>query len=140
MHIEQLRAFISVCDTHSFSESAKRLIKSQSAITQLIHGLENELSVKLFLRHRRPIETTDAGKMFYPYAVSMLECLREGLEALKATRQDDESFILSYLPASNNVIDYFLYEIKPERLPKLESTIPVQMPGKKIRYTLLEKM
>ena len=121
MHIEQLKAFITVYDTRSFSSAAKQLIKSQSAITQLIHGLENELTAPLFLRHKRPIEPTAAGKAFYPYAVNILSTLQEGVAAAKATLQDDEGFTLSYLASSNNVMDYFLYEAKPETTLHLEN-------------------
>ena len=48
MNINQLYAFTAVYETGNFSESARKLKLTQSAITQLIHSLEKDLDT-LFL-------------------------------------------------------------------------------------------
>ena len=65
MNINQLYAFTAVYETGNFSESARKLKLTQSAITQLIHGLEKDLDTLLFIRSKRPITPTQNGKMYY---------------------------------------------------------------------------
>lgn len=65
--------FISVVENGSFSKAAKELYVSQSAISQQIIRLEEELNVSLFDRSGyRPV-LTKAGKYFYDECKSILE-------------------------------------------------------------------
>ncbi|MCP4952759.1 MAG: LysR family transcriptional regulator [Proteobacteria bacterium] len=50
MNLKQLRAFAEVMETGSVSEAARRLHRSQPAISALIASLENELGIGLFTR------------------------------------------------------------------------------------------
>ncbi|XXK28716.1 LysR family transcriptional regulator [Arenicellales bacterium nBUS_45] len=50
MNLKQLRAFAEVMETGSASEAARRLHRSQPAISALIASLENELGIGLFTR------------------------------------------------------------------------------------------
>lgn len=61
----KIKFFISVVENGSFSKAAKELYLSQSAISQQIVLLEDELGVELFNREGyRPI-LTEAGKYYY---------------------------------------------------------------------------
>lgn len=59
--IRQLRAFISVAETGSFTDAAKMMNLTQPAISVLVADLERELELKLFDRTSRSVSLTDAG-------------------------------------------------------------------------------
>ncbi|MFT5114726.1 MAG: DNA-binding transcriptional LysR family regulator [Parasphingorhabdus sp.] len=50
MDLKHLRAFREVVNTGSVSEAARRLHRSQPAISAVIANLENELGIQLFIR------------------------------------------------------------------------------------------
>jgi DNA-binding transcriptional LysR family regulator len=58
----QLTAFIATAATLSFTRAAKQLGITQSALSQRIRQLENELGVTLLNRSSRGVELTEAGK------------------------------------------------------------------------------
>lgn len=56
---------MAVVECGSFSAAGKALFMSQSAVSQQINNLEEELGVQLFDRnHYRP-KLTDAGQFYY---------------------------------------------------------------------------
>ncbi|WP_261815588.1 LysR family transcriptional regulator [Vibrio gallicus] len=59
--IDAIEAFILAAENGSFSIAAKKLGKSQSAISQLIHNLEIDLGYELFTRNGRFISLNDNG-------------------------------------------------------------------------------
>lgn len=68
MEIRQLRYFIAVADTLSFSRAAEIVYLSQPALSRQINDLEKELCLPLFSRSTRAVELTEAGKAFVPIA------------------------------------------------------------------------
>lgn len=60
--LDQLRVFVAIVDTGSFSGAARRLARAQSAISHSIHSLEASLEISLFERGGRLPQTTEAGK------------------------------------------------------------------------------
>ena len=65
MLIRQMRYFVTVVDENSFTEAAEKLFISQSAISQQIKALEEELGVSLMIREKRKFTLTPAGAYFY---------------------------------------------------------------------------
>ena len=65
MLLRQLKYFLAVVDTGSFTEAAAQCFISQSAISQQIQALERELGVELIHRENRKFALTEAGKYFY---------------------------------------------------------------------------
>ena len=64
MNLNQLRYFVSVAENGSFTKAAVQHYISQTAITQQIHALEENIGAKLFDRNSRPVSLTPAGKVF----------------------------------------------------------------------------
>lgn len=63
--LKQIRYFQIVVRCNSFTEAAEECYISQSAISQQIRALENELGVKLLKREKRKFSLTPAGEHFY---------------------------------------------------------------------------
>lgn len=69
---DRYEIFLKVCETESFSRAAKALNYTQSAISQMIAGLEEELGVQLFVRVNRGVILTDNGTRLIPYIQEMV--------------------------------------------------------------------
>lgn len=71
----QLRAFVHVAQTGQFTLAAQKMHITQSALSTLIKELENSLNLRLFDRHTRMVELTEAGTRFYAEAGKTLDTL-----------------------------------------------------------------
>lgn len=65
----KLLSFISLCDTKSFTATAKELNLTQPAVSQHIKALEQEYDVKLLTREGNEIHLTQAGEIMLKYAL-----------------------------------------------------------------------
>lgn len=61
------RIFCSVVENKSFTRVAEMLNYSQSAVSQTVKSLENELGTALVTRDKGGIELTGDGREYYPY-------------------------------------------------------------------------
>lgn len=73
MNINQLKYFLAVAEFKSFTKAANLHYISQTAITQQIHTLEEQMGVTLVDRSKRPIALTPAGHVFQVEAKAILE-------------------------------------------------------------------
>ncbi|MBO5033241.1 MAG: LysR family transcriptional regulator [Lachnospiraceae bacterium] len=73
MMLRQLQYFHTVVRTGSFTEAAEECFISQSAISQQIKALENDLGVKLLIRENRSFHLTEAGEYLYQKSGQLLE-------------------------------------------------------------------
>ena len=62
MEIRQLRAFVAIAESGTFTAGAKRVHVTQAAISMQIRQLENELGARLFIRAPRRVVLTEAGE------------------------------------------------------------------------------
>lgn len=82
MRLEYIRSFIGVVNYKSFSLAAKYLYLSQPTISTHIKQLENELGVQLLVRSTKDVLLSEEGKVFYPYALQLLETESRALNQL----------------------------------------------------------
>ena len=61
MDIQNIRAFLMVAETTSFSRAAEKLFITQPAISKRIATLEDSLDCKLFDRLGKKVQLTQAG-------------------------------------------------------------------------------
>lgn len=83
MDINQLNCFISVAQTLNFSEAARRNYVSQSTVSRYISDLEKEFGVQLFTRSHRDVLITNEGKTLLPYAIEIVDTLKNAKTVIK---------------------------------------------------------
>lgn len=77
MELWQLRTFVAVAETLNFTKASEKLNLTQSAISHQIKALEEEFRVPLFIRAKRGVILTDAGKIALEYAHEIIEKAEE---------------------------------------------------------------
>lgn len=77
MEIRQLRYFVGIAETGRFSEASKQMFISQSAVSQQIKALEEELGTQLFVRQAHYVELTESGRELLPLARKVLRSITE---------------------------------------------------------------
>lgn len=77
MELRQIHYYLEVVERGSFTKAAEACFISQSAISQQIKSLEEELGVPLLLRQGRSFSLTPAGDYFYRKTKSWLEELEQ---------------------------------------------------------------
>ncbi|MBQ8264220.1 MAG: LysR family transcriptional regulator [Oscillospiraceae bacterium] len=73
MNLKQLRYFVTLAETESFTKAAVQHYIAQTAITQQIRILEERVGAKLVNRDSRPVSLTPAGRVFLKEARDILE-------------------------------------------------------------------
>ena len=128
--LELYRIFQEVAEEGSVSAAAKNLYISQSAVSQSIRQLEEQLGVRLFTRGARGVTLTGEGAILYDYIRSALSLIASG-EAKLAQARDlllgelvigasdtiTSCFLLPYL-------DHFHHECPGIKLKILNGTSP----------------
>ncbi|MCI5844204.1 MAG: LysR family transcriptional regulator [Oscillospiraceae bacterium] len=84
MDFHQLQYFVAIVESGSITAAAKKLFLSQPPLSMQMKQLEKELGCILFLRGAREIQLTEAGKLLYNRAKSLLELRRVTEEELAA--------------------------------------------------------
>ena len=73
MTLQQLKYVITVAETGTITEAAKKLYISQPSLTNAIHELEKEMNVEIFHRTNKGIDISKEGEDFLGYARQVLE-------------------------------------------------------------------
>ena len=103
MTINQLEYFVTAANCLNFTEAGKKHYISQTAITQQIQNLEEQLNVKLFIRDKRKLSLTPAGKVFLEEARAIIERTKRAIEKTeKAASGDAGNISIGYVKGYEN--------------------------------------
>jgi DNA-binding transcriptional LysR family regulator len=83
MELTQLRYFVTIAETLSFTGAADLVHVSQPALSYQMKRLEEELGTPLFERKSRRITLTSDGELFLPLAQAILSRATEAVRLLK---------------------------------------------------------
>ena len=73
MTLQQLKYVITIADSSSMNEAAKKLFISQPSLSEAVMALEEEIGIEIFLRTNRGITPTNQGSEFLGYARQVME-------------------------------------------------------------------
>ena len=83
----QLNAFVTLARTSSFTETARELFLTHSAISHSLSALENELGCRLLNRMGKRIELTAAGEAFLHHAQNGLNSFTQARQTVLEVKQ-----------------------------------------------------
>src|SRR4029453_2811213 len=87
MQLQDLSTFLSVAAERSFSAAAKKLHRTQPAVSQGIRRLEEELGERLFDRSSRNGTLTEAGRLLQDYAARLMIVAADAQSAIRELQQ-----------------------------------------------------
>ena len=127
----QLEAFDTLCATGSFTEAAKRLLLTQSAISHSMRTLEEEAGCQLIRRQGKKVSLTEAGERLLRFARPFLQemsAVKEELAGyekfgagrirLGASQQACRFFLPNWVKEFKKGIPQCRFEVYGEDTPK----------------------
>lgn len=106
VNYELYKVFYYVAKTLSFSEAAASLFISQSAVSQSIKVLENNLGQTLFIRSTKKVSLTKEGELLFKHIEPAINLISRGEnQILEATAQGESQLRLG---ASDTICRYYL--------------------------------
>jgi DNA-binding transcriptional LysR family regulator len=87
MELSTLRVFLAVAGERSFSAAARKLYRTQPAVSLSVRRLEDELGEKLFNRSSKLATLTDAGHLLLEYAQRFMNLEQETRAAIRELRE-----------------------------------------------------
>jgi len=110
--LDYYRMFYETARFNSFSTAAQHLYISQSAISQCIHQLENELGVQLFVRTRRGVSLTNEGRLLFSKVENAINSIEQGENQLERLRHLESGEIT--IAAGDTITTHFLLKYLEE--------------------------
>jgi LysR family transcriptional regulator, nitrogen assimilation regulatory protein len=110
MQFRQLRYFVKIVESGSFSRAASVIHIAQPALSQQIAELEERLGVSLLQRSARGVRPTAAGEIFYKEASAILHQLDQLPEIVRSSTGEVEGtvnlgFVSSLAPRLVGLLD-----------------------------------
>jgi DNA-binding transcriptional LysR family regulator len=109
VELRYLLYFATVAEQQNFTRAAEKLRIAQSAISQQIKTLEEELEIKLLVRNKRTVKLTAAGHAFLRDAKEILARVEESkAEARRAAQEPTGSLSIGCFSGATS---HFLPEL-----------------------------
>lgn len=118
MELRHLRYFVAVAEEENVTRAAARLHVSQPPLSRQIRDLEEELGVLLFERTAKSVHLTEAGRVFYQEARTVLQAADEAVATVRAVATGDSGELnIGYAPS-------LTVEILPRALRQFQDQNP----------------
>ncbi|NUS81032.1 MAG: LysR family transcriptional regulator [Streptomyces sp.] len=142
----QLRTFLAVAQTLSFTQAARRLGLRQSTVSQHVRRLEEAAGRQLFTRDTHSVELTEDGEAMLGFARRILDVHEQASAFFTGTRLRgrlrfgaSEDFVLTRLP---EILERFRYdhpEVDLELTVELSGTLHEQLAAGKLDLVLAKR-
>lgn len=119
---DQLRTFVAIAETGSFTRAADAVHKTQSAVSMQMKRLEERVGRAIFVKDGRSSRLTDDGERLLDYAKRIMKLNHEAIAALAESSLDGHV----RLGTPDDYADRFLPEILArfaESNPRVEVTV-----------------
>ena len=84
INITQMRIFIAVVESNSFTRASRLLNMTQSAVSKNIASLEDYLGFQLFIRDKKRLILTETGRYLYMEWLDVLSHIDQSIDTAKA--------------------------------------------------------
>jgi len=138
MQLPDLAAFLAVAGDRSFSAAARRLHRTQPAISQAVKRIEDELGERLFDRSSRDGTLTEAGRLLQDYAQRLLSLAGEAQTAVRELQQVRRGRVI--MGANEAAVHSLLPHI--ERFAALHPQVAIEVrrvPSRQIAGAILDR-
>ncbi|MFF2203985.1 LysR substrate-binding domain-containing protein [Streptomyces sp. NPDC058145] len=142
----QLRTFLAVAQTLSFTQAARRLGLRQSTVSQHVRRLEEATGRQLFARDTHSVELTEDGEAMLGFARRLLEVHEQATAFFTGTRVRgrlrfgaSEDFVLTRLP---EILEGFRHdhpEVDLELTVELSGTLHERLAAGKLDLVLAKR-
>ena len=124
VNIELYRVFYWIAKEKNITKTAEKLFVSQSAVTQSLKKLEEQLGGTLFIRNKKGVELTDAGEKLYNYIESSINVLNNAENMFSQYTNSDAGTVRICGGASIcNIFLADLVETLSEKYPNIKLTV-----------------
>jgi DNA-binding transcriptional LysR family regulator len=117
VELRQFRYFVAVAEEMNFTRAADRLHMTQPPLSRHIQQLEEEVGLPLFARGARPLRLTEAGRIFYGRAKSILSAADGVAEITRQLAQLSARIVIGFVPST-------LYGALPEVIKTFREKAP----------------
>jgi DNA-binding transcriptional LysR family regulator len=119
---DQLRSFLAIVDTGSFTRAAERVNKTQSAVSMHVRRLEEQLGCALFVKQGRGSRLSEEGEKLIDFARRMMQIEAGAMAAL--SRKGLSGRVRLGMP--DDYSEFFLADILTrfsQRYPLVETSV-----------------
>ncbi|WP_327352097.1 LysR substrate-binding domain-containing protein [Streptomyces sp. NBC_01304] len=142
----QLRTFLAVAQTLSFTQAARRLGLRQSTVSQQVRRLEDATGRRLFSRDTHGVELTEDGEAMLGFARSILDANERAAAFFAGTRLRgrlrfgaSEDFVLTRLPEILEAFRHENPEVDLELTVELSGTLHAMLADGKLDLVLAKR-
>ena len=126
----QIRAFVSLARSGSFTQSGREMHLTQSAVSHAIKALETDLACQLFHRQGKSVHLTHHGRELLPHAETILQEMAQARAALGALDKTPRGRLsIGCTPAASQFILPTVFREFKESFPQYEiRVVPGETP------------
>ena len=119
--LQQLRHFVVSAHRGNLSKASKELRIAQPALSQSISKLETSLNAKLLQRSQKGVILTEAGNLFLPKIINILNNLSEAEQSVQSYISEPSGNVKIFLsPKLAKFISIRLYKKITKKYPKIQ--------------------
>lgn len=98
LELRQIRYFVAIYETGSVTKASARVLVAQSALSQQLAHLEDDVGVQLFTRTPHGVLPTAFGRMFYERSLDILHRLGDAVESVRRLAQNPNGTVSIGMP------------------------------------------
>jgi LysR family nitrogen assimilation transcriptional regulator len=130
LEIRQIRYFVAIYEAGSVTKASMRLMVAQSALSQQLAHLEEELGVLLFTRSPQGVSPTAFGQLFYDHSREILGRLSDAVESVRQLGQNPKGTVTVGMPETISVaIGLPLLQNAKQRFPEVKVLLTEDLSG-----------